>query len=78
MLNADKTSFLCFFFINSNVSFLNVFSNLLQKKSNGAPNGFYAEIDWERYVSIRLFFNKYFSVKKSQGMLIFKIEHRNK
>lgn len=23
-----------------------------QKKTNGAPNGFYAEIDWERYVSV--------------------------
>lgn len=22
-----------------------------QKKTNGAPNGFYGEIDWERYVS---------------------------
>lgn len=22
-----------------------------QKKSNGAPNGFYGEIDWDRYVS---------------------------
>uniref|UniRef100_K7FL55 SH3-containing GRB2-like protein 3-interacting protein 1 n=1 Tax=Pelodiscus sinensis TaxID=13735 RepID=K7FL55_PELSI len=26
----------------------------LQKKSNGAPNGFYAEIDWERYNSPEL------------------------
>lgn len=24
---------------------------LLQKKANGAPNGFYGEIDWDRYVS---------------------------
>uniref|UniRef100_A0A8C3DSR2 SH3-containing GRB2-like protein 3-interacting protein 1 n=1 Tax=Corvus moneduloides TaxID=1196302 RepID=A0A8C3DSR2_CORMO len=24
----------------------------LQKKTNGAPNGFYAEIDWDRYVSL--------------------------
>jgi len=30
-----------------------------QKKSNGAPNGFYGEIDWDRYVS------------KSLWMLIF-------
>lgn len=22
-----------------------------QKKANGAPNGFYGEIDWDRYVS---------------------------
>lgn len=22
-----------------------------QKKTNGAPNGFYGEIDWDRYVS---------------------------
>jgi len=42
------------FFFNSNVSLLNLFSNLLQKKSNGAPNGFYAEIDWERYNSPEL------------------------
>ncbi|XP_037682896.1 SH3-containing GRB2-like protein 3-interacting protein 1 isoform X1 [Choloepus didactylus] len=27
---------------------------LFQKKSNGAPNGFYAEIDWERYNSPEL------------------------
>ncbi|KAF6111370.1 SH3GL interacting endocytic adaptor 1 [Phyllostomus discolor] len=27
---------------------------LSQKKSNGAPNGFYAEIDWERYNSPEL------------------------
>ena len=25
---------------------------MLQKKTNGAPNGFYAEIDWDRYVSV--------------------------
>lgn len=58
MLNPDKSEvfFVPFFFFHSIVSLLNVFSNLLQKKSNGAPNGFYAEIDWERYVSIRRLF----------------------
>lgn len=25
-----------------------------QKKTNGAPNGFYGDIDWDRYVSKRL------------------------
>ncbi|NXC28730.1 SGIP1 protein, partial [Campylorhamphus procurvoides] len=30
------------------------FSNVLQKKTNGAPNGFYAEIDWDRYNSPEL------------------------
>lgn len=30
-----------------------LFFPVLQKKSNGAPNGFYAEIDWDRYVSAR-------------------------
>lgn len=29
-----------------------LFSHVLQKKTNGAPNGFYAEIDWDRYVSV--------------------------
>lgn len=24
---------------------------LSQKKTNGAPNGYYGEIDWDRYVS---------------------------
>lgn len=27
------------------------FSFQSQRKSNGAPNGFYGEIDWDRYVS---------------------------
>uniref|UniRef100_A0A8C8R8C5 SH3-containing GRB2-like protein 3-interacting protein 1 n=1 Tax=Pelusios castaneus TaxID=367368 RepID=A0A8C8R8C5_9SAUR len=37
-----------------NLKMVNLFSNILQKKSNGAPNGFYAEIDWERYNSPEL------------------------
>lgn len=26
-------------------------SSCSQKKTNGAPNGFYGDIDWDRYVS---------------------------
>lgn len=36
----------CFF--SYNVSSRMFYS---QKKANGAPNGFYGEIDWDRYVS---------------------------
>lgn len=27
------------------------FSSQSQKKTNGAPNGFYGDIDWDRYVN---------------------------
>uniref|UniRef100_A0A7M4EZH3 SH3-containing GRB2-like protein 3-interacting protein 1 n=1 Tax=Crocodylus porosus TaxID=8502 RepID=A0A7M4EZH3_CROPO len=33
---------------------LTLLTNVLQKKTNGAPNGFYAEIDWDRYNSPEL------------------------
>lgn len=40
-----------FIFIVRGVLVLPFLSPQSQKKTNGAPNGFYGEIDWDRYVS---------------------------
>lgn len=46
---------------------------LFQKKANGAPNGFYGEIDWDRYVSLLLskFWKLLVQTKKKKSMSTF-------
>uniref|UniRef100_A0A8V0ZXR8 SH3-containing GRB2-like protein 3-interacting protein 1 n=1 Tax=Gallus gallus TaxID=9031 RepID=A0A8V0ZXR8_CHICK len=49
-----------------------LFSHVLQKKTNGAPNGFYAEIDWDRYNSPELDEEGYSIRPEEPGYILWK------
>lgn len=41
----------CIGFLLGEILVKRFLSSCSQKKTNGAPNGFYGDIDWDRYVS---------------------------